>query len=283
MKIRLTVFFVSSCVVIGLICFQLIQYGDKRFHIYFCDVGQGDGILMRTPEGLDILVDAGPDEKIVDCLSRYMPLWDRTIELAFATHPDADHIGGYRYILKGYHIAQFNIPKKDSSTGVFKSIMQMIKHNQVPVRYLAYGDRYITPEGIVIETFWPTREYISHSAKEDSTNSFSLVQLVSYGNFKMLLTGDIEKERLNTIFSKGLSVDIFKLPHHGSRTGADDSTFKLVKSKLNILSVGFHNRYNHPSPIVLKLLETYSIPFLRTDEKGDIKIITSGNTFFIKK
>ncbi len=282
MKIRLAVFFISSCVVGGLIFFQFIQYSDKRLHVYFCDVGQGDGILMRTPLGLDILVDAGPNDKILDCLSKYMPLWDREIELAFATHPDADHIGGYRYILKGYRIKQFNIPKKDSKTGIFKSLMRQLKDDHIPVRYLVYGDKYITPDGIVLETFWPTQEFVSQNMASDSTNSFSLVQLISYGKFTMLLTGDIEKERLHTIFPNGLSVDIFKLPHHGSKTGADDSTFQLVKSKLDILSVGLRNRYNHPSPVILKLLKTYSVPFFRTDEKGDIEIVTAGETFFVR-
>jgi competence protein ComEC len=65
----------------GIAAYQYVHFYDNKLHIVFCDVGQGDGILITTPDRHHIIVDAGPDNKILSCLSRHMPFWERTIDL----------------------------------------------------------------------------------------------------------------------------------------------------------------------------------------------------------
>src|SRR3990167_8207809 len=84
--------------------YQKIKFEDGKTHIIFCSVGQGDGILIRTPSGLDIVEDGGPDDSILSCLSRHMPFWDRTIEIIILTHPDSDHISGLIDVVDRYRI-----------------------------------------------------------------------------------------------------------------------------------------------------------------------------------
>ena len=74
-----------------LILFAFLNYKDDKLHVVFCDVGQGDAIFIRTPRQADILIDGGPDDKVLECLSRHMPFWDRSLDLVIMTHPDADH------------------------------------------------------------------------------------------------------------------------------------------------------------------------------------------------
>jgi len=222
----------------GLVIFQNARLNDNKLHIVFCDIGQGDGIFVRTPSQTDILVDAGPDDKILSCLSNHMPFWDRDLELAFATHPDADHIGGFLYVLKNYKVLSFNTSKKSKGTKVFANIQSLIDSQNVPFKFLYQGDLYTLSDGVKIEHLWPSKSYVESDDGKLDPNSFSLVQILTYGNFKTLLTGDIEYQILDTLFNDSSKIDIFKLPHHGSKTGVDDATFQKIHSSLAIISAG---------------------------------------------
>lgn len=279
MKIKLLVLVLSFIFLVGLFVYEKSFYFDGKLHVVFCDVGQGDGIFIRTPAGSDILVDAGPDDKIMKCLNRHMPFWDHDLELVFATHPDADHIGGFESVLKSFTVKSFNTSKKSKNTAVFARIQKLIDDKKIPFRYLFAGDVYSTSDGIKIRTDWPTQEYVSsdQNGKLDA-NSFSLVELITYGKFKTLLTGDIESGILNKIYGSGLSIDIFKLPHHGSKTGVDDTTFQLIKPGLSVISAGKNNRYHHPSPETVALLKKYNLEYKSTVGRGDIEVISDGQS-----
>lgn len=274
MRIRLLIFLLLGVFLLGFLGYQYIRFHDGRLHVVFCNVGQGDGIFIRTPNGSDILIDAGPNDSIISCLSKYMPLWDRDIELAFATHPDADHIGGFQYVFKSYKVNQFNTVEKTRNTKVFEEIALLIREKKIPLRYVYTGDTYKTADKVIIKQYWPSREYSKN--KSEDANSFSLVQIVSYGTFDLLLTGDIDKERLDKLFPRGLKIEVFKLSHHGSKTGTDEKTLELIQTKLAIISAGFKNRYNHPHPSVLALLNKYNIPIKRTDISSDIELVSDG-------
>lgn len=275
MKLKILVFSLSLLFLLGLFSYQYSRFFDGRLHIVFCDVGQGDAIFMRTPRGADILVDGGPNDKVLNCLNRHMPFWDREIELVFATHPDADHITGLLKVIKSYKVLSFDTTQKSRGTKVFKALEEAISSQKIPKRYLFSEDQFKLSDGVVIKSLWPTRNFVSSNSESEDANSFSLVQLVSFGKFKMLLTGDIEAGSLNTLVS-GLSLNILKLPHHGSKTGVDEKTFELSKPALSIVSAGKNNRYHHPHPSVLSLLKKYNLEYKRTDVDGEIEIVTDG-------
>lgn len=275
MKLKLFIFFLCFIFLLGFLAYQWASFSDHKLHIVVCDIGQGDGIYIRTPQGTDILIDAGPNDSILDCLSRHMPMWDRTIELAFATHPDADHIGGFAYVLKSYQVLSFNTSQRSSNTGIYKTIQALLDENKIPKKYLFSGDTYKIQDGVVLRTYWPTHVFVDTDTS-DSTNRYSLVQTLSYGHFKALFTGDIEADILDNLFKNGLVLDVFKIPHHGSKTGVDDMTFHLIRASFVPISSGLHNRYHHPNPLVLDLLKKYKIPYKNTAEVGDIEIVTDG-------
>lgn len=283
LKVKLLTVGFLSIFLLAWAALQYSQYFDGKLHIVFCDVGQGDAIFIRTPKGADIVVDGGPNDKVLGCLSNHMPFWDRDIELIFATHPDADHITGLESVLKNYTVKSFNTSKKSKGTKVFARIQSLIEAKKIPFRYVYSGDKFSLSDNVLIETFWPSHEHVeSDTGGKLDANSFSLVQTINFGQFKALLTGDIEYQILDTLFNQGLEIDIFKLPHHGSKTGVDEMTFELIKPGLSIISAGKNNRYHHPHPSVLEFLKKYNLSYKNTISDGEIEIVSDGTRFEYK-
>src|SRR3990167_5984157 len=100
------------------VCLAIFQLPDSNLHIVACDVGQGDAILILKGSG-QILTDGGPNNKVLTCLSKYMPFWDRDIELVISTHPDADHSTGLIDVVKRYNVGTFltRAPEKEVGSG----------------------------------------------------------------------------------------------------------------------------------------------------------------------
>ena len=286
---KLIVYIVLSLIFLaGIFLYQQNRLNDGKFHVVFCDIGQGDAIFMRTPKGFDILVDCGPSSwegtqnPVLSCLSRHMPFWDRDLELVFATHPDADHIGGLEAVLKAYKVKSFNTSKKSKDTHVFARIQDLINSQKTPFRFIYQGDLFTLSDGVKIEHLWPSAAYVGSDDGKLDANSFSLVQIVSFGNFKTLLTGDIEYQILDTLFADNSKIDVFKLPHHGSKTRVDDITFAKIHSSLAIISAGKNNKYHHPHPTVLELLKKYNVSSKRTDMGGEVEVVSDGKTWSVK-
>lgn len=263
----------------GLVFYQSLKFSDNRLHVIFCDVGQGDGILIRTPKGEDIIIDGGPNSSMLGCLSRHLPLWDRTIEVMYLTHPDADHLTGLISVIKTYNIKYFGTSDAPKETLVFEELNSQLREHKITKHFVFRGDAIKTPDGFSMKTFWPTSEFIN--LKSSDANDYSLTQLVEFGNFKMLLTGDLPFQILNSLMPEIKSLNVFKSPHHGSKTGVNEFTFQHVVPRLAVLSFGYNNRYRHPAPQVLGLLKKYNIP-TRDTLKGDVEIVSDGKTWSIK-
>ena len=260
--------------------YHLLKYSDNNFHLIFCNVGQGDGILIRTPRGIDVIIDGGSKENsMTECLSRHLPFWDREIEVMYMAHPDADHLTGLIGVVKSYNVKYFGTPDAPKGTAVYLELMQLLETNKIAKHSILLGDGLKTKDGITIATYWPTSGFID--LKSEETNDYSLVQMVKYGKFQALLTGDIPSTYLNSILPQIGYLDVFKPPHHGSKTGVDEFTFQHLIPKFAVLSYGYRNRYHHPSPQVIDILKQYKIPFKDT-LNGDVEIISDGERWSIK-
>lgn len=261
--------------------YHLIRFSDKKFHLIFCNVGQGDGILMRTPNGIDIIIDGGPlENSMTECLTRHIPFWDRTIEAVFLTHPDADHLTGILGVVKSYNVSFFGMSDAPKTTGAYEELVSILREKKIKTQMLFRNDILRTKDGFVLTTDWPTKEFLN--LKSQDTNEYSLVQQVTFGKFKILLTGDIPSTYLNSIMPTLDRLDVFKPPHHGSKTGTDEFTFQHLKPQIAAISVGLHNRYGHPSDEVLNIFKRLKIPFKRTDQAGDIEIVSDGVKWWLR-
>lgn len=265
----------------GIFAYQWIKFHDGRLHVIFCDVGQGDGILIVTPSAKQILVDAGPDRKILDCLSRHMPFWDRKIELALLTHPHGDHFMGYYYVIDRYIISEFATEELVNKSAEFQRLMDLIEEKKISKKIVSAGDRWRI-NNLFISIAAPTREYVFGKNPDgvitNSAESASLITYVSYGDFGVLLTGDAPVDELKEVaMIEGLDgvggLDLLQIPHHGSNTGIDGEVLDLLVPKLAVISVG-KNSYGHPTKRTLDLLQSRGIKILRTDKVGDVEIVS---------
>ncbi len=282
---------IFSLIIVFFVSFFLYQkttLDDQKLHITVCDVGQGDAIHIRTPEGKDILYDGGPDEAVLDCLFRSMPLWDRTIELVILSHPHADHLNGLIHIFESYSVERFVTEDLANTTEGYAELQKSIKNEGIETEFLVRGDRIRTPDGVVLSVLSPTREYLDITADKGryipkSGEFANLILHLTYGEFDALLTGDSQAEQVSeAIIGRVGKVELLQVPHHGSRTGLSNDIIDVLQPSIATLSVGEGNDYGHPHPITLSILSSHKTPIHRTDQKGFLRLKTDGKTYNIE-
>lgn len=257
--------------------FQFSFFNDGKLHFVVCDVGQGDGIFIRTPKGADILIDGGPDESILSCLTNHMPFWDRNIELVILTHPHSDHLTGLLAVLKRYNVSYFyKGGREDKNSNQLTELEKLLKEKGLAIKSLSQGDKFNFKDKVLFTTLWPIKEHAFNADENDQ----SVVELLSFGDFQTLLTGDLEASYINKIQIKE-PIEILKIPHHGSKTGTTKEMLQKINPGLAIISVGKNNRYHHPAGETLKIIKDLNINVLRTDLNGEIEIITDGKEWKI--
>lgn len=259
-----------SSLIIVLIIF-LFTHFDHRTKIVFCNVGQGDGAYIRVNNNIDILIDAGPDRKILNCLGKNMPFYDRKIELALLSHPEKDHYGGYQYIIDRYKIDRFITAKFSETTNTYRQLIAKIKKKNATVLYTHQGYK-ITASDARISFLWPKKNLLL-----TSNNDNGLIFLYQENDKKVLFTADVSTTVLEDLITnkqikeKNLlrSIDILKVAHHGSKNSLSPAFYKFTKPRVAIISVG-KNSYSHPTKEVLNNLVDLGIKIKRTDVEGDI-------------
>lgn len=264
---------------------------DDNLHIVFCDVGQGDGILL-TWKTTQVLVDTGLDSRIVDCLSDHIPFYDKQIELVMITHPQHDHIGGIISVAESYSILQIVIPPANNEIKAMKVLKQLVEEDKVEVKNLYTNDKFQYGP-IVGQIIWPRRDFVAQHIVEDAKvlgattdgtdlNSFSIVAEITYGDFDLLLTGDADHQvQLAQIESQLLTdIDVLKVPHHGGKQAILPEWVAVIKPEIAVISAGKNNSYGHPRKETLDILSSFKIQIHRTDLEGTIEIVTDGRSYW---
>ena len=241
------------------------NYFNKRTKIVFCNVGQGDGVYIRIKNKVDVLIDAGPDQKILSCLGKYMPFWDRKIEMAFLSHSNNDHYNGYFFITDRYQIDKFITVDSPIVSKTYKKLLNKISNKSIPLLFKATGDK-IKVEDSQFIFYWPPINFTS-----SNDNDFSSVLLFEENNFRVLFTGDASPFVLGRLSHRSFGkINILKVPHHGSKNGLTKIFLELADPKVAVISVGKNNSYGHPHQKILDMFKARNIKIRRTDEEGDI-------------
>ena len=261
----------------GVFTYKSASFNDGKLHIVICDVGQGDAIYIRTPSGKDILVDGGSNDNVLNCLSNHMPFWDKTIDLIVLSHPHADHLTGLISVLDRYSLIHYATENVQISGVLHKKLQDKLAEKNITANYLKMGDRIEFSDQTKFETFWPDENSLEKNIIASENNS--LVQLLSYGDFEFLLTGDIDVSILNKIENEIGDIDVLKVSHHGSKTGINGEFLSTVTPELAVISVGKENKYGHPAWQTIDFLKKYSVEIFRTDKNGEVEIVSDGKTY----
>jgi len=259
-----------------LVVFDLAK--AQFLEVNFFDVGQGDTVFIETPQRHRILIDGGPSSIILEKLSKEMSFWDRTIDLIILTHPEADHLSGLNEVLKRYKVENILWTGIVRDTAEYKEWLKLINEEKAKI-FLAKAGQKISTRNVFLELLFPF-ENLEGKEFKDSNNT-SIVGKLVFGDISFLFTGDIYKEVEKELIDGGVDVDsdILKISHHGSKTSTSEEFLKEVSPEIAVISVGKNNSYNHPHQEVLEVLSKYGINVLRTDEQGDIKIISDGKNY----
>lgn len=261
---------------------------DNNLHIIACDVGQGDAILFVRGSD-EILIDGGPDNSVLNCLGRHLPFWDRKIEMVILTHPQADHYTGLIEVMRRFEVGIFLVNAVNNDTRGYRLLKNEVGSRGIMVVNPFAGQR-LRLGLIYLDVVNPPRELANpqnpgklgeFTTKRD-LNDFSIVALIRFGNFKGLFTGDIGESMKTAVITTGLleDVDYIKIAHHGSRTGLTNFILDITRPEVGVISVGKNNKYGHPSKETLEILKNYGVKILRTDEKGDVEIVTDGENWW---
>lgn len=266
------------------VCLQLRLHGGFSFTML--DVGQGDGLFLRTETGTTCLIDGGSSD--VKQVGRYriLPFLKEqgvgALDYVLITHTDKDHISGVEELLKqagepgGLRIGALLLSEQSAWEEAGIELQELAKAAGADVKIIKAG---------MILADKSTKLYCVHpqeGAPYTDKNAGSLVFRLSYGEFSMLLTGDLEETGEKEILERGetISCDVLKAGHHGSRFSTTKEWIEKAQPKLTLISCGQDNSYGHPHEEMLERLKNAKSQWLLTTEQGAVTIYSDGKSFW---
>lgn len=259
-----------------------------RLRISVLDVGQADAILLQDGKR-NIMVDVGNDvkDKVGDSGGRQalIKALDKAgvnrIKTVFVTHHHRDHMGNIMYVRGKYGVS--NIYDSGYVNNGYKASVALnsdLRAGRYNGQALKAGDKITIDKNYYIEVLAPG-DFLSKKDLKNMNNT-SLVLMLYYGSFKMLLTGDAEapvEDALQQKYGTALQADVLKVGHHGSKTSSYWPFISKVKPKYALISCGDFSIYKHPNKNVVGSLTHLGAKVLTTHDHGTLTVITDGKSF----
>lgn len=250
--------------------------------VHFIDVGQGDSILIQTPTGDTMLIDAGEkgyEKTVCDYIDTY---GDDTLEYVVATHPHSDHIGALDNVINAYTVSNVIMPRLQESitptTAAYRDLLSAVKKSKAKVISAKPGYTFALGNGVCT--------VLAPVEQTDDLNNMSVVLRLDWGETSFLFTGDAETAEEKTIlkskYADLVNTDVLKMGHHGSGTSSSAAFLKAASPTYCVISCGTGNDYGHPHTQTLKKLEKLQIDPLRTDLLGSIRIYSDGQILTVE-
>ena len=272
-------YFLLFLVIINILIFYAVAHtSPDKMKVDFFDVGQGDAIFVTAPGGVQMLVDGGPDNSVLRELGQVMPFYDRSIDVVVATHADQDHIGGLVEVLKRYNVGLVVLNNTTSTSAVYAEFTDLIKAKNIKEEVIIKPEIIALGSEVEFDILFPNQNTAGWE-----TNDSSIVGKLIYGENSVLLTGDsplaVEKYIMGK-YGNFLKSDILKVGHHGSKNSSSDIFIGTVLPAYSVISVGLDNRYGHPAPEALAILNKYKTKILETLGEGMIRFETDGKNIY---
>ena len=281
---------VAPVVVLGVVVLigQLsVARADGLLHVHVLDVGQGDAILVVTPQGQQVLIDGGPDPRsALVALGERLPPGDRSLDAVVVTHLDSDHAGGLIGVLDRYDADIVMQGPLSTGSALFHQWNSILDRREHPAVQIQAGHRIQLDSGVLVEVLHPPPGKVPPQL-DPNTNNLSVVMRVTYGDVAFLLTGDVEADveryLVDSLVEK-LNSDVLKVAHHGSRSSTSESFLLAVSPASAVISAGRENRYGHPHAEVTERLGTIvgDAGVFITARDGTVEYITDGSALWVE-
>lgn len=269
------------------IAYYPYPWWNRSLAVTFLDVGQGDAIVVETPQRQTLVIDAGGKlffeeepwqvrrdpfdvgKDVVVPFLRHKGI--RHVDYLFMSHGDADHIGGMQAIVENVPVHTFiRGPDTVEPSVVEQELLLSLKERQVPLYRGESGTGWEIEPGLTIQFLQPDIEKVAASDR----NAQSLVLRLVYQGRSIILPGDADEAVERQIIEDWdiPPVDVLKAGHHGSGSSTGEAWLQAIRPRVTVLSLGENNRYNHPHPDVLDRLEQVGSTIYRTDRQGGIVV-----------
>lgn len=282
----------------------------EPLRVTFLDVGKGDAIVLETPSGKCLVVDAGGtlgrnNDRGRTVVAPFLRARKRKrIDLLLLTHPHPDHVGGAATLINQFPVVSLVDNGLDSTVASYKAYRAAAKKRNVPCAVAARGWCMDCGDGVVLRALAPDkppkklpnvvlpaldgragrvclpqkREATADTSGNKEVNNSSIVLRVDYGKTSFLLTGDAEANAENEMLQsrQPLACDVLKVGHHGSNKSTSARFLQAVKPRYAVISVNADNRNGHPAPPVLERLQKAGAQIFRTDQNGNVTCVSDG-------
>ncbi len=266
-------------IIILLEFYYFYEENDKMLNIVFLDVGQGDAILIKSPNGKNILIDGGPDSDLTEKISKYMAYKNNKINMIIITHPHRDHYYGLISVIKKYKPEKIIYSGIDVYLSDYIYMKKVINDNALELIKPKIGDKYEIDENLYFQI-----TYMPKISTVENLNDASVSIKLTYGNFDAIFNGDASCEIENIILKNNtdLKSEIFKASHHASKYSNCDNLLSDMKPEITIIQSGIDNKFGHPHQEAMNRILKSGSQILRNDQLGDIIIKSNGENYEIE-
>lgn len=264
-----------------------------KLRLTVLDVGQGDCLLLQTPQGRTVLIDGGGanDEKAAD----QSDVGERVVlpflraqgighlDMIVITHPHGDHVGGLAAVLRqegvGMVLDGTCLPYPSPA---YTQVRALIHSRHIPYTRAVRGMTIHLDPTVRADVLNPPAQGNIYGTTPDnnSVNNYSAVLRIGYGRTHFLLDGDAQSEAEQSMLNStpDLSADVLKVGHHGAGNASTEAWLARVHPRYAAVSCGLHNHFGHPHPATLARLAAHHVQVFRTDHNGAITFVSDGRT-----